>query len=69
MQAMQKQKAYASTNAVAYPGDNLAVVETTGTSIYYIDQNMALQPVGVIPAGDGKTISVSDDGVYFSLWN
>lgn len=56
-------EAYASTNAVAYPGQILAVVETTGTSIYYIDQNMALQPVGVIPAGDGKTISVSDDGV------
>lgn len=54
---------YASTNAVAYPGQILAVVETTGTSIYYIDQNMALQPVGVILAGDGKTISVSDDGV------
>lgn len=56
-------EAYASTNAVAYPGQILAVVETTGTSIYYIDQNMAFQPVGVIPAGDGKTISVSDDGV------
>lgn len=56
-------EAYASTNAVAYPGQILAVVETTGTSIYYIDQNMSLQPVGVIPAGDGKTISVSDDGV------
>lgn len=56
-------EAYASTNAVAYPGQILAVVETIGTSIYYIDQNMALQPVGVIPAGDGKTISVSDDGV------
>lgn len=56
-------EAYASTNAVAYPGQILAVVETTGTSIYYIDQNMALQPVGVIPTGDGKTISVSDDGV------
>ena len=56
-------EAYATTNAVAYPGQILAVVETTGTSIYYIDQNMALQPVGVIPAGDGKTISVSDDGI------
>lgn len=54
---------YASTNAVAYPGQILAVVEETGTSVYYIDQNMALQPVGVIPSGDGKTISVSEDGV------
>lgn len=54
---------YATTNAVAYPGQILAVVEETGTSVYYIDQNMALQPVGVIPTGDGKTISVDEDGV------
>lgn len=54
---------YASTNAVAYPGQILAVVEDTGTSVYYIDQNMELQPVGGIPTGDNKTISVSDDGV------
>ncbi len=54
---------YATTNAVAYPGQILAVVEETGTSVYYIDQNMTLQPVGVIPSGDGKTITVSEDGV------
>lgn len=56
-------EAYASTNAVAYPGQILAVVEQSATSIYYIDQNMALQPVGTLPTGDGKTISVSEDGV------
>ena len=54
---------YASTNSVAYPGQILAVVEETGTGVYYIDQNMALQPVGVIPTGDGKTISVDENGV------
>lgn len=54
---------YATTNAVAYPGQILAVVEETATSIYYIDQNMALQPVGTLPTGDDKTISISDDGV------
>lgn len=54
---------YATTNAVAYPGQIIAVVEETATNIYYIDQNMALQPVGTLPTGDGKTISISDDGV------
>lgn len=54
---------YATNNAVAYPGQILAVVEETGTGVYYIDQNMSLQPVGVIPTGDGKTISVDEDGV------
>lgn len=54
---------YATNNAVAYPGQILAVVEENGTGVYYIDQNMALQPVGVIPTGDGKTISVDEDGV------
>lgn len=54
---------YASENAVAYPGQLLAVVEATGTGVYYIDQNMALQPVGIIPTGDGKTVSVTEDGV------
>ena len=54
---------YATNNAVAYPGQILAVVEETATSIYYIDQNMALQPVGTLPTGDGKTISIDDNGV------
>lgn len=56
-------EAYATTNAVAYPGQVIAVVEETATSIYYIDQNMALQPIGTLPTGDGKTISINDDGV------
>lgn len=54
---------YASDNPVAYPGQIIAVVETTATNIYYIDQNMALQPVGTLPTGDDKTISIDDNGV------
>lgn len=56
-------ESYAATNAVAYPGQIIAVVEEAATSIYYIDQNMSLQPVGTLPSGDGKTVSINDDGV------
>lgn len=54
---------YASENAVAYPGQILAVVEETATTVYYIDQAMALKEVGKLPSGDDKTITIGDDGV------
>ena len=54
---------YASENAVAYPGQILAVVEATATTVYYIDQTMALKEVGKLPSGDGKTIVIGEDGV------
>lgn len=43
---------------LAYPGQIIAVVEASATTIYYIDQAMALQEVGKIPLGDGKSIKV-----------
>ena len=43
---------------LAYPGQIIAVVEASATTIYYIDQAMALQEVGKIPLGDGKSIEV-----------
>ena len=54
---------YATTNAVAYPGQIIAVVEESGTGIYYIDQSMALQEVGKLPIGDGKSVVIGDDGI------
>lgn len=54
---------YATTNAVAYPGQIIAVVEEAGTGIYYIDQSMALQEVGKLPSGDGKSVVIGDDGI------
>lgn len=43
---------------LAYPGQIIAVVEASATTIYYIDQAMALQEVGKIPLGDDKSIKV-----------
>lgn len=63
-------KAKADTYAasvLAYPGQVLAVVEEAATTIYYIDQNMALQEVGKIPVGDGKSIAVAADGTISLL--
>lgn len=53
---------YAKTNPVAYPGQVCAVVEADSTTIYYLDQNLDVKPVGVIPTGDNKTIEVTADG-------
>lgn len=52
--------AYAQTNAVAYPGQVIAVVETEGTvekiKIYFIDESKNLQEVGSATLGDDVTI-------------
>ena len=48
--------------AFAYPGQIVALVEESATTIYYIDQAKALQEVGKIPLGDNKSIAVAEDG-------
>lgn len=53
-------EAYAA-DVLAYPGQVVAVVNADSTGIYYLDQNLAIQPVGVIPTGD-KAIDVTEDG-------
>ena len=52
-----------AADVLAYPGQIVAVVEEDATSIYYLDQNCAIQPVGVMPSGDSKTIEVTADGM------
>ena len=51
---------YATNNAVAYPGQVIAVVETEGTTekikIYYIDESKNLQEVGSATLGDEVSI-------------
>lgn len=59
-------EAYAA-DVLAYPGQVVAVVNTDSTGIYYLDQNLAIQPVGVIPVGDNKTIEVSEAGAISLL--
>ena len=48
--------------AFAYPGQVVAVVEASATTIYYIDQDKALHEVGKKPVGDNKTVAVAEDG-------
>lgn len=52
-----------AADVLAYPGQIVAVVEEDSTSIYYLDQNCAIQPVGVMPSGDNKTIEVTTGGM------
>ena len=58
---------YAKTNPVAYPGQICAVVDVNATTIYYLDQNLEIQPVGIIPTGDNKTIEVTTAGAISLL--
>ena len=59
-------EAYAA-DVLAYPGQLVAVVNTDSTGIYYLDQDLAIQPVGVIPVGDNKTIEVTEAGAISLL--
>ena len=56
-----------AADVLAYPGQVVAVVNADSTGIYYLDQNLAIQPVGVIPQGDNKSIEVTDAGVISLL--
>ena len=58
---------YASSNAVAYPGQIIAVAENGKMVAYVLAENtegtaLVLQQIGIIPTGDDKTISVSETG-------
>ena len=55
-------EAYAA-DVLAYPGQVVAVVNADSTGIYYLDQNCAINPVGIIPQGDSKSIEVTEAGV------
>ena len=52
--------------AFAYPGQIVALVEENATTIYYIDQAKTLQEVGK-PVGDGKSVTVAEDGTISLL--
>ena len=56
-----------AADVLAYPGQVVAVVNTDSTGIYYLDQNLDIQPVGVIPTGDSKTIEVTEAGAISLL--
>ena len=53
--------------SIAYPGQVLAVVGENATTVYYLDQNLAVKPVGVIPSGDNRSIEVTAEGAISLL--
>lgn len=65
---------YVSSNPVAYPGQVIAVLEGEKMVVYVIKEvttddtsALALERVGIVPKGDGKTISVSEEGLISLL--
>ena len=53
---------YASTNPVAYPGQVIAVVsETEKSKVYFINDKMELEEIGIIPVGEEGAIEVAED--------
>lgn len=57
-----------AAGVLAYPGQVVAVVNADSTGIYYLDQEKAIKPVGVIPAGDELSVDMDDNDVI-SLHN
>lgn len=65
-------EAYATSNAVAYPGQVITVAEGNKMVAYVLAENtegtkLELQQIGIIPTGDGKTIDVTENGVISLL--
>lgn len=57
-----------AAGVLAYPGQVVAVVNADSTGIYYLDQEKAIKPIGVIPSGDELSIDMDDNDVI-SLHN
>ena len=57
-----------AAGVLAYPGQVVAVVNADSTGIYYLDQEKAIKPVGVIPAGDELSVDMDNNDVI-SLHN
>ena len=68
-QSLEEVNAYVNNpkGSIAYPGQILTVVGENATTVYYLDQDLAVKPVGVIPNGDDKSIEVTSEGVISLL--
>lgn len=56
-----------SSDGVYFIGMNLVVVESGSATMYVIQPDKTLKPVGTTPVGDNKTISVGADGTISLL--
>ena len=59
--SMDDVNTYRNGGGPAYPGQIIAVVEASQTKIYYLDQELNVQPVGIIPTGIGA-VNVTEAG-------
>ena len=60
---LEAAQTYASTSAVAYPGQVIAVVDASGENSYFgIAQDGSLEAIGGEVSVDGKTIVLSSGG-------
>lgn len=78
-QSMDAATTYAETNAVAYPGQVIAVYNNGKMVAYVLSEDventkLVLEPIGIIPTGDGAisvdangVISVGTDGVTLEV--
>lgn len=57
----EEAETYASTNAVAYPGQIVAVITETDSAIYYINETMTLEEVGGVLTADEKSVVINTD--------
>lgn len=53
---------YAS-GVLAYPGQVVAVVEESQTSLYYLDQELKIKAVGSVPEADESSVSVYENKI------
>lgn len=60
-QSMDDVNTYRNGGGPAYPGQIIAIVEASQTKIYYLDQELNVQPVGIIPTGIGA-VNVTEAG-------
>lgn len=66
--SLEEAQAYAATGS-AYVGQPVAVIDEANlkTTLYIVGANSTLEPVGIIPSGDAKTIEVSAAGAISLL--
>lgn len=66
--SLEDAQAYAATGT-AYVGQPVAVIDEANlkTTLYIVGANSTLEPVGIIPAGDSKTIEVNAAGAISIL--
>lgn len=60
-QAAQTAEEIGSTNTIYYYGMEIMVITPDDATLYVIQPDKSLKPVGTVPVGDGKSIEINQD--------